>query len=196
MAETSVSLLGRACGDSTAESWDRLAGIYSPLLRTWISRYQLQESDADDLLQEVLMTVARELPAFEHSGRTGAFRKWLRVILVHRLQNFWRVSKRTQVSASQSSMLDQLAQLEDDKSEASLLWDAEHDQHVVARLIELVRPRFETKTWEAFQRQMFRGEKGREIAVELGMTLKAVQLAKSRVLHALRTEAAGLVDSV
>ena len=43
---------------------------------------------------------------------------------------------------------------------------------------------------------MFRGEKGRAIADDMGMTLKAVQLAKSRVLNALRTEAAGLIDGV
>ena len=129
MNTTSISLLERACGDSGAESWTRLAGIYTPLLRAWIHKYQLQASDADDLLQEILMTVSRELPEFQHSGRTGAFRKWLRGILVHRLQNFWRHSKRTRVVAGRSSMLEQLAELEDDSSQASQLWDAEHDQH-------------------------------------------------------------------
>ena len=90
MRHTSVSLLDRACNGSGPESWTRLASIYTPLLQVWLRKYALQPSDVDDLVQDVLVTVSRELPTFEHSGRTGAFRSWLRMILVHRLQNFWR----------------------------------------------------------------------------------------------------------
>jgi RNA polymerase sigma-70 factor, ECF subfamily len=196
MNETSVSLLDRACDDSESESWTRLASIYTPLLQVWLQKHSLQASDVDDLVQEVLLTVARELPEFQHSGRTGAFRKWLRGILVHRLQNFWRTNQRARVVPERGSVLAELAELEDDASQASQLWDSEHDRHVLSHLMTEVRPRFHPKTWEAFQRQMFRGEKGRAVAEDLNMSLKAVQLAKSRVLHALRTEAKGLVDGV
>ena len=196
MNETSVSLLDRACRDSESESWTRLASIYTPLLHVWLQKHSVQSSDVDDLVQEVLLTVSRELPDFKHSGRTGAFRKWLRGILVHRLQTFWRTNQRARVVAEQSSVLEQLAELEDDSSQASQLWGSQHDRHVLSHLLEEVRPRFEPRTWEAFQRQMFCGEKGRAVAADLDMTLKAVQLAKSRVLNALRTEAAGLIDDV
>ena len=194
MNETSVSLLAQACDDGGGASWERLAAIYSPLLRQWTARYQLQPSDVDDLVQEVLIAVSRELPEFRHSGRTGAFRKWLRTILVHRLQNFWRSQQRRPVRVGTSSVLKQLAELEDDTSSASRMWDADHDRHVLSSLLDDIRPRFEPATWDAFQRQMFRGEKGKAVASELGMSLKAVQLAKSRVLQALRSQAAGLID--
>ncbi|MEQ9410849.1 MAG: sigma factor [Fuerstiella sp.] len=55
-----------------------------------LRKYLVQDADADDLVRDVLTTVARELPCFVHDQRTGAFRNWLRQILVHRLQNFWR----------------------------------------------------------------------------------------------------------
>ena len=130
-----------------------------------------------------------------HSGRTGAFRKWLRTILVHRLQNFWRSQQRSPVRVGTSSVFEQLAELEDDTSSASRMWDADHDRHVLSSLLDDIRPRFEPATWDAFQRQMFLGEKGEAVAAELGMSLKAVQLAKSRVLQALRSQAVGLIDS-
>lgn len=194
MNETSISLLGRACSDPGAESWDQLADLYAPLLRAWMRKYGLQDSDMDDLTQDVLLTVSRELPSFEHSGRTGAFRSWLRHILVHRLQNFWRSRKYRPVATGRTSVLERLNELADETSDVSQLWNAEHDRHVLAELLQRVRPRFQDRTWEAFCRQMFAKEKGREVAAELQMTLKAVHLAKSRVLFALRTEANGLVE--
>ena len=156
----------------------------------------LQDSDADDLAQEVLLTVSRELARFQHSGRTGAFRSWLRSILVHRIKNFWKTRNRRPNAQGGSSLLAQLQELEDETSSASRMWNAQHDQHVLGRLLEQIRPRFQESTWEAFRRQMFRGEKGKDVAADLGISLKAVQLAKSRVLNALRVEAAGLVDGL
>lgn len=194
MTLTSVSLLGRARDDAESDSWRRLAAIYTPLLRQWVRRYELQAADADDLVQEVLVTVARELPAFEHSGRTGAFRCWLKTILVHRLRNHWRSRRYRPPAKGGSSVLDQLRELEDEASSTSRIWNAEHDRHVLAQLIQQIRGRFEGRTWEAFQRQMLGGESPATVAESLGLPVHSVYVAKSRVLNALRQEAAGLVE--
>ncbi len=194
MSETSLSLLDRARGDANDESWQHLASAYSPLLRAWLLRFEVSTTDADDLVQEVLLTVVRELPRFEHSGRAGAFRSWLRTILVHRLRDFWRSRNYRPAAAGGSTWMEQLQQLEDESSNVSREWNLEHDRHVMARLLEHVRPRFEPKTWEAFRRQMFDGQRADAVATELGMPLNSVYVARSRVLSTLRREAAGLID--
>ena len=94
MFETSHSLIDHLCNESDAASWERLIELYSPLLRGWINRYEVQAADADDLIQDVLMVVMRELPSFRHNQQTGAFRSWLRRIVVNRLRNFWRARGR------------------------------------------------------------------------------------------------------
>ena len=66
----------------------------------------------------------------------------------------------------------------------------------MARLIEVVRPRFQPKTWEAFRRQLFEGQKPAQVAAILDMPLGSVYMARNRVLAALRSEAEGLVDSL
>jgi DNA-directed RNA polymerase specialized sigma24 family protein len=91
-------------------------------------------------------------------------------------------------------MLHQLNQLEDDTSELSRIWNEQHDREVVSQLMDLVRPKFQAKTWEAFHRQMFDGQRPDHVAAELGMPLGSVYMARNRVLNALRREAAGLVD--
>jgi RNA polymerase sigma-70 factor (ECF subfamily) len=74
------------------------------------------------------------------------------------------------------------------------VWDEEHDRHVIHRLLELLQPHFEPATWQAFHRLVRDGARAADVAAELGTTVNAVLLAKSRVLRRLRQEAAGLTD--
>lgn len=196
MNETSLSLLARIRQTGDSDSWNRLAAIYAPLIHGWLRTYEVSGADADDLVQEVLTVVSQELPKFDHSQRTGAFRSWLRKILVHRLQNYWRDRKQHPPAKGGSSLFEQLHQLEDEKSQLSRIWNEQHDRDVIARLLEVVRPRFQAKTWEAFRRQMFEGQAPAEIAVDLDMKLASVYVARNRVLTAMRKETEGLVDSL
>ena len=193
---TSLSLLDRVTNSTDSDSWDRLAELYVPLMQRWLTQYDVQRSDADDLIQDVLAVLMQELPQFDHNQRTGAFRNWLRKILVNRLRNLWRSRKYEPQAKGTSSLLEQLHQLEDDKSEQSRIWNADHDQHVITQLMEAVRPRFQEKTWEAFRRQLFDGQRADVVATELNMPISSVYVARSRVLSTLRREAEGLVDSI
>ena len=94
MKSTSISLLNRLQQTDDSKNWNRLVELYAPLLRLWLRKYDVQASNADDLVQEVLMAVSKDLKSFDHSGRPGSFRSWLRTILAHRLRNFWRARRR------------------------------------------------------------------------------------------------------
>jgi RNA polymerase sigma-70 factor (ECF subfamily) len=192
--DTSLSLLERVARGSADADWRRLVGVYAPLLRRWLDRYVLQQSDSDDLVQDVLAVVVRELPAFRHSGQQGAFRRWLRTVLIHRVRHFWRRKRTWPIALGDSDfqhVLDQLAQPESDLSRQ---WDQEHDEYVVARLLEQIRQDFEPVTWEAFRRYALDDRPAADVASELGLTRNAVFIARSRVLGRLRVEARGLID--
>jgi RNA polymerase sigma-70 factor (ECF subfamily) len=194
MLETSASLLERARAGPDAEAWRRLVDLYTPLLQAWIRRYALQHSDAEDIVQEVLGTLARELPAFRYDPQRGAFRSWLRAILVHRLQAFFRSRQSRPQPAGGSDGALLLEQFADPASDLSRLWDQEHDRHVAHRLLAAIQPDFEPTTWRAFQRTTLDGIKPAIVAAELGMSVNAVFIAKSRVLRRLRKEMHGLVE--
>jgi RNA polymerase sigma factor (sigma-70 family) len=193
VVETSVSLLERLRNGNDPGSWQRLVDLYTPLIRGWLSRYGLQDTDVDDLVQEVLTVLPRELPAFEHR-RAGAFRSWLRIMTVNRLRNFWRARQARPAAIGGSDLNQVLDQLEDPHSDLTRLWDHEHDQHVVRRCLELIEPEFATSTWEAFRRVTLDGTNVDAVAADLGLTPNAVFIAKSRVLSRLRQEVRGLVD--
>ncbi len=184
--QTSLSLLEQLRDPGTADAWERLVALYTSLLQAWFHAAGLQAADRDDLTQRTLEVLVRRMPQFEHNGRPGAFRAWLRGITGNLLREFWR---RRPAPAS-ASVLDQL---DDPRSSLSRLWDEQHDQHVLHSLLELVQPEFPEPTWQAFRRLALDGAKARQVAEELDTTVNAVLIAKSRVLARLRQEAGGLL---
>jgi RNA polymerase sigma-70 factor, ECF subfamily len=195
MDETSLSLLQRLKSSPESENWNRLVELYAPLIRTWLRKYDVQETDTDDLLQEVLLAVSKDLNRFDHNGRTGAFRAWLKAILVNRLRKFWQSRDRRPQARGNSDNDERLVQLEDPASELSQIWNQQHDQYVLRQLLALTEPHFESTTWKAFCRVAMEGAKPDVVAAELEISLNAVCLAKSRVLRKLRQESDGLIES-
>jgi hypothetical protein len=59
--ETSVSLLERLAALPTSDDWRRLDDLYRPLLRAWMARAGVSASDVDDLVQDVLFVLSREI---------------------------------------------------------------------------------------------------------------------------------------
>lgn len=194
MPDTSISLIDRIRHQSNADAWNQLAELYTPVIRSWLRRYDvLSPSDVDDLVQDVLLTLSKELPRFSHSGRPGAFRAWLKSILVNRLRNYWRSRQNRPAAVGGSDFLDLVQQLQGEGTPVSQLWDQEHDRQLIQRLLELVEPRFAPATWQAFRLQVLEGLPAETVAADLKMPLHSVYAAKSRVLHAMRTLAEKLV---
>jgi RNA polymerase sigma-70 factor (ECF subfamily) len=196
MSETSPSLLDAARRDPHGEAWGRLLDVYAPLIRGWLKRTapDSQDSDIDDIVQEVLAVLVRKLPEFRREPRPGAFRRWLRSITVNCLRDFWRAQRLRPRAKGGSDFAALLEQLEDPESGLSRQWDQEHDDHVVRQLLALIRPHFQAGTWQAFVRVAVDGVAAEQVAAELGISVNAVFIAKSRVLTRLRQEGAGLLD--
>jgi RNA polymerase sigma-70 factor (ECF subfamily) len=191
--DTPISLLQRLRHRPHDADWRRLIDLYSPLIKRWLLGFGLRQSDVDDLSQDVLQALVREISSFQHNGHSGAFRRWLRVTMVHRLKGFWR-NRRTENQIRGWDADTTLERMEDPNSDPNLLWDQEHDHYIVHKLLQMVEPQFTTASWTAFQRQVLDGCKASAVAEELGISVNAVLIAKSRVLQALRQEAKGLVE--
>ena len=190
---TSLSLLDRLkLARPDASDWSRLQGIYTPLIKRWLSRVPGLGDDSADLTQEILIVVVRELCRFDRR-RDGSFRAWLRKVTVNRIRNFRR--KRQRRAAGGIDASDRfLNRLIDPGDELAREWDRDHDRNVIEELLVLVRPDFSPTTWSAFQRFGLDGVPAKRVAEALGISENAVILAKSRVLKRLRIEARGLLE--
>src|SRR6516225_3746690 len=193
MNETRQSLLLRAqTGEENA--WKDLTDLYRPLIIGWLNRQGVPARDLEDLSQDILVSVVKHLPTFEHSGRRGAFRSWLRTIVCSRTADYWRAIDAATQASGGSGATAALQAIADPDSALNRQWDEEHDRYVLQCRLDLVEEEFEPITLQAFLRLALDGVSGAEAAQELGLSVAAVYVAKSRVLARLRQEAEGLID--
>jgi RNA polymerase sigma-70 factor (ECF subfamily) len=193
MDETRHSLLLRAQTGET-DAWKDLTDLYRPLVLGWLNRQGVPAGDLEDLSQEVLLSVVTHLPGFRHSGQRGAFRAWLRTIVCSRTADYWRAIDAGTKASGGSGATAALQQIADPDSELNRQWDEEHDRYVLQCLLDLIEEAFEPITLRAFRRLALDGASGAEVARELGLSVAAVYVAKSRVLARIRQEAEGLID--
>jgi RNA polymerase sigma-70 factor (ECF subfamily) len=193
MNETRQSLLLRAQTGET-NAWKDLTDLYRPLILGWLNRQGVPARDLEDLSQEVLLSVVKQLPEFQHSGNRGAFRAWLRTIVCRRTADYWRAIDGDTHARGGSGATAALQQIADPDSQLNRQWDEEHDRYVIHCLLALVQEEFEPLTMQAFRRVALEGASGAEAAQELGLSVSAVYVAKSRVLARIRHEAEGLID--
>jgi RNA polymerase sigma-70 factor (ECF subfamily) len=192
MPETPASLLERLRLHPDEAGWQRLVDLYRPWLTGYLRRQNLASQDVDDLIQDTMAILVQQLPHFRHDLRRGAFRRWLRNITLNRLRVFWRTRRSS--AAGHAAIEALLNQWEDPNSDLTKRWDEEHNLHIVQRIVELLEPEFEPRTWQAFRKVALEGRKTAEVAAELGMSALAVRIAKSRILARCREEIAGLID--
>ena len=188
MEPTSASLLERLRQPGDQAAWARFVELYTPLLFHWAQRLGLQQSDAADLVQEVLTTLVATLPRFLYRP-SQRFRGWLWTMTV----NKWRESRRRAASRPQEVALADrdLPQVPDG---VEALAEAEYRNYLVGRALQLMQQDFQTSTWKAFQAYVVQERPAEEVAAELGTSVNAVHLAKSRVLCCLRQELGDLFD--
>ena len=184
---TSISILEQARDTRDLAAWRTLTGLYTPVLQAWLTGAGLQPADRDDLTQRVFEVLVRQLPGFRHNGRKGAFRAWLRGIVRNLLREFWR----DRPTPATESVLGELA---DPDGRLSRVWDRQHDQHVYQGLAVAVRAEVTETTWLAFHRTTLEDQPAKRVAEDLGISVNAVLIARSRVLTRLRSLAAELLD--
>lgn len=175
------------------EIWQQLDRLYRPLIAGWLRRFQLSDADVDDVAQEIMLVVMRRIDDFDHNGRVGAFRNWLRTIAANTTRSFLRKKQR---EASSGEAMKMIEELEDPTSGLSKQFDRDHNHFVLRELMSRIAAEFEPKTMEAFRIHVLEQVDAKETASRLGLSPRAVYIAKSRVLRRLRDEAADWFDDL
>ena len=194
MEQTSRSLLNLA-RDGDGAAWEHLVSIYQPLIAGWLRRHHVPAQDAADVAQEVMAIMIREMPDFEHSGRTGAFRRWLRNVTANRVRQFWRDGRVRPRATGDSDFRMMLAELEDPHSEMTQRWNSQHDVHVLRQITAMIEQEFTEKSMQVFRRHVVQQVPAGDVANEFGLSIAGVYQVKSRILRRLRQEAEGLLES-
>ncbi len=185
--ETSRSLLAGVRADDPA-AWDRLVGLYAPLVYRWCRRWDLPEQEIADVFQDVFQAVASHVSGFRRERPGDTFRGWLLTITRNKVRDHFRRLGREPGGAGGTEAQLRFARLPDAQSPDDDSSEDRADRGLFAPALESIRAEFEDRTWRAFWLTAAEGRPPADVAAELGMSPGAVRVAKSRVLRRLREE--------
>lgn len=185
---TQRSLLMRLQSGADKQSWALFVELYAPLVHTFLRRRGLQEADAADLTQDVLMAVARRIDSFQYDPARCTFRHWLLTIVENRLRNFWRQRDAGWRGSGGTEAYELLASHEQSSNGHATQWDREYERHLFQVAAEQVRGDFKDSTWSAFSQTALEKRPGKEVAADLGTSVAAVYMSKRRVITRIREQ--------
>lgn len=190
---THVSILMALCNDPGDQSaWAAFVDRYGPQIHAWCLRWRLQDADAQDVTQMVLLKLVRHLPDFAYDP-SRSFRGWLRTLTARSWSDFIRDQVRGVRGAADPAVVDLLDTVQ---ARVDLVCHLEetYDQELLERAMADVRGRVEPHTWEAFRLTAIEGVAAAEVAATLGIGVATVYRARYVVQSRLR-EAVAAMDS-
>jgi RNA polymerase sigma-70 factor (ECF subfamily) len=192
-SRTRVTLLHRISQNPTDQlSWSEFVQIYGPTIRTWIVRWGLQESDAQDVVQNVLLRLTTKLPTFQYDA-SRSFRGWLKTLTHHAWHDFVTEAGYRHRGSGDSSVMDQLQSVAA-KQDLEARVAATFDKELMEMALLRVKDRVAATTWEAFRLAALEGLAPQQVADNLGVRISQVYLSKHRVQKLVQEEIKALED--
>lgn len=186
---TSLSLIEKIRSNDT-DAWNRMVDLYGPLVFYWCRQKGLGEQDASDVVQDVLMAVARGIGGFRRDREGDTFRGWLRVVTRSQIAMHFRKKGRSEIATGGSTFLMQIQNVPDPEvngNEDEIDEDYEKTS-LFRRGLQLIQTEFEPSTWQAFWMIVIDQKSHDQVAETLQLTAGAVRQAKYRVLKRLKSE--------
>ena len=183
---TRASLLLEIRDKENSLAWSEFVSIYMPLLHSYSMKAGLQDSDAADVAQDVLRQVVTHIQSFEYQPERGSFRGWLLTIARNLLRKRAAKKHNGTIGTGESAVVEMLSQ--QPAREESDAWESEYQQRLFQVAAENIKTEFRPATWSAFWRTAVENAEAVAVAGELGMSVGAIYIAKSRVLARLREE--------
>ena len=184
---TRASLLVRIRDPRDRIAWTEFVRLYAPLLHGYALKNGLQDADAADLAQDVLMQVVRSAAGFEYDRSRGTFRGWLLTVARNAIRKAG-VRRHKQAAGTGDSHVQGLLAEQPERGGDDAEWDREYRWNLFQWAARRVQVEFREATWNAFWRTVVEGKSIDVVAAELGVSSGAIYVARSRAMARIRQE--------
>jgi RNA polymerase sigma-70 factor (ECF subfamily) len=196
---TRRSLLGRLKDWSDDRSWQEFFDTYWRLIYGVALKAGLSTSEAEEVVQETVLSVAKKMKEFQYDPARGSFKGWLLQLTGWRIANqFHRRSARGDGGATERPDGGVSAQPKAPGTdfvvppELERLWDQEWEQNLMQAALNRIRGRVNPKHFQIFDFAVLQDKPVKEIRQFLDVSAAEVYLAKHRVGKLVRAELARL----
>ena len=183
--DTRASLLIRVRDPADQAAWHEFVAIYRPVILRLARQKGMQDADADDVAQEVLLAIAKAVEHREHDPKRAKFRTWLNRVAHNAILNAL-TRGRPDRGSGDSALLAVLNQHESHTGPDSDLLRLEYRREVFRWAARQVRQEFHQATWDAFWLTAVEGRAVELVAAELAKNPGSVYAARSRVIQRIQ----------
>jgi RNA polymerase sigma-70 factor (ECF subfamily) len=190
---TRASLLGRLKDWRDQESWQEFYNVYRRLIFGTALKSGLTEAEAEDVLQETVLSVAKTIKDFKYDRQRCTFKSWLRHLTQKRIADqYRRRSHDPAANAARTSTSRKTPLLERLPAPESLnvdaIWDAEWQQKVFEAAVERVKAQVNPEQYQIFDFYVLRKMPVKKVAATLEVSSGQVYLARHRISRLLKKE--------
>lgn len=194
--QTRPSLLNRLSVGDDAEGWQEFYRVYGKLVRDFAIKAGLSDTEAEEVVQETAIAVARHLPEFRYDPEVCRFKTWLLNQSSWRIKDQLRKRHRAERLVEETSVpapdKDRTATIERVADPAAVnldaLFETEWRKNLLEAAMEAIKTKFSLKQLQIFDLHAHKEWPAREVAKSLGVTLANVYVTKHRISAALRKE--------
>ncbi|WP_372895106.1 RNA polymerase sigma factor [Stieleria sp.] len=183
--DTRASLLVQVQAGDDPKAWDEFVAVYRPILYRLARRRGLQDADAEDLAQQVLVSIARSIEGWQKRDDSTRFRHWLRRVAKNAILNMLTRGPKERAAGS-TSVQEFLNQQGNDDSGPARELELEYRREIFFRAAALVKSEIATDSWKVFELAVIEDIPIEQVAATLGKSVGAVYAARSRVMKRLR----------
>jgi RNA polymerase sigma-70 factor (ECF subfamily) len=194
---TRASLLQRLKDLDDKSSWDEFYDLYHDLIFSVARRAGLSETEAAEVVQDTLLSVAKKMPGFIYDPAKDSFKGWLLTLTRWRMRN--QLAKRSRMVAQQPRI--SRSQEEEEPRTATIegipdptgpelesIWEKEWETRVLETALARIKRQVQPQHYEIYHLHVVLGQPVREVVRALGVTPVRVYLAKHRIGNLLKRE--------
>lgn len=186
LPETRPSLVLRLRDAQDQEAWETFLEIYQPMIFRLIRQKGIQEADAREVTQEVLLAVASAIDRWDHDPEMGTFRGWLSTITRNFVVNFLIKQSRHPRPVGHAGIRSELENVAAPHGEASRQFDLEEKRQIFRWAADQVRMEFRDDHWKSFWLTAVEGQSIPSVAADLGLSIGLVYVTRNRIMKRLR----------
>jgi RNA polymerase sigma-70 factor (ECF subfamily) len=190
---TRRSLVTRLKHWDDQEAWQRFFDSYWRLIYEVARRSGLADAEAQDVVQDTVIAVAKQMPTFRYDPAVGSFKSWLRLITRRRVADHLRKRGRQPAvvepvpgDEERTSLIERVP--EPGPGAFDRLWDEEWQRRLFDQALKRVKQRVDARQFQIFDCYVLKQWSVEDVARVLKVTAGQVYLAKHRLAALLKDE--------
>jgi RNA polymerase sigma-70 factor, ECF subfamily len=182
--ETSYSLIARVKNPADGAAWAEFLGIYQPVVFRMARRRGLQDADAQDVMQQVFLSISKSIEGWTPGVMQPPFRAWLTTIARNAITK--ALTRRPRDAASGSTSVIELLDAQPDPYATTAEILSEARKELIRWATEQIRSEFSEATWNVFWQTAIEGVPIAEVSKSTGRSAGALYVARYRVIARLK----------